>query len=258
VSDQEEPSDESAWIARLNAFQHREVAGFDPANGLSYWSGVVERFEAFVGPPPTPQAEQIRELVVPAYERIETAGRDNDLDGIIAAAEQLVRASEDVLALVGGEPVPPAPKAASPYRFELPAAAEVELASITNVTRKRIGSYGNQGVLLLSPGKLTFITRDNAACWQLALRDIDDLKRPRYGMGSLVTCTVGGAFYAFVFKGDAIDLPSLTAASGLALRFGGAAGGAIGIAGEVVAVSKMASRAKLGARWFALLGRSTA
>jgi hypothetical protein len=256
----EEPSDdEAAWIARLNAFQQREVGSFDPANGLSYWSGVVERFEAFVGPPPTPRAEQVRELVMPAYERIEVAGRANDLDGIISAAEQLVRASEDVLVLVGGTPEPPVVKAAAPaLGFDLPTAAEVQLASITTVTRKRFGSYGTQGVLLISPGKLTFITRERAACWQLALRDIDDLKRPRYGMGSLVTCTVGGAFYAFVFKGDAIDLASLTAASGLALRFGGAAGGAVGIVGDAIAVSQMADRAQLGAKWFALLGRSAA
>jgi hypothetical protein len=82
--------------------QQREIAGLDPVRGLAYWSGVVARFDAFVGSPPTPLTEAIDQVVRPAHERFEVAARDDDQAEKVAAVEQLMHAGDQAIALATG------------------------------------------------------------------------------------------------------------------------------------------------------------
>ncbi len=137
--------------------------------------------------------------------------------------------------------------AASP--FDVPTRAEVRFASPAIVKRRKM-SYGKPGVLMLTAGRLTFVTVDPTTSWQVAVGDVTRLRRPWYGMGSYLTCEISGTYCAFAFGRRGPDLGALTSASGLAIRYGGAVGAGAGLAGDAIALSSIADGARLGGAWF--------
>jgi hypothetical protein len=130
----------------------------------------------------------------------------------------------------------------------------VRLSSWVTVKRtKRMygqGAYGTRGILALTDTKLVFLAGGQTQ-WELDRTEIDNLKRPRWAIGSYLTFEVNGAFYGVAFGGK--GLPSLVSGSDLAIRFGGTAGAGAGALGDAVAVAGMHSTAKLTRRWFDLL-----
>jgi hypothetical protein len=130
----------------------------------------------------------------------------------------------------------------------------VRLSSWVTVKRtKRMygqGAYGTRGILALTDTKLVFLAGGQTQ-WELDRTKIDNLKRPRWAIGSYLTFEVNGAFYGVAFGGK--GLPSLVSGSDLAIRFGGTAGAGAGALGDAVAVAGMHSTAKLTRRWFDLL-----
>jgi hypothetical protein len=133
-------------------------------------------------------------------------------------------------------------------------AETVRLSAWVTVKRtKRMygqGAYGTRGILALTDTKLVFLAGGQTQ-WELDRATIDNLKRPRWAMGSYLTFEVNGAFYGVAFGGK--GLPSLVSGSDLAIRFGGAAGAGAGALGDAVAVAGMHGTAKLTQRWFDLL-----
>jgi hypothetical protein len=259
---------ESTWIDKLNAFTGAELKGYGAAGSFGYWRGVTERFGAVVGAAPSERTEPIHGLMVEGCEKFEAAARDGSQSEMEAGGVLFVEAADRLTALVaewkgGAAPAPTAPSAAaigssaagargSRLSFDPPAASEVTFASPAIVKRRKM-SYGKPGVLMLSADRLTFVTADAATSWQVPVAGISRLKKPWYGMGSYVTCTVAGAYYAFAFGRRGPSLAGITSASGLAVRFGGAAGVGAGIAGDAIAVSAIVSGAHLGGQWFGLL-----
>jgi hypothetical protein len=137
--------------------------------------------------------------------------------------------------------------------FDLPPSGQVRFASGAIVKRKKM-SYGKPGVLMLSADRLTFVTATASTSWDIPLDRISRLKKPWYGMSSYLTCEADGAYCAFAFGRRGMNLAGITSASGLAIRFGGAAGVGLGVAGDAVAVSAIVDGARLGGEWFRLLG----
>ena len=111
------------------------------------------------------------------------------------------------------------------------------------------GAYGTRGILALTDTKLVFLTGGQTQ-WELDRATIDNLKRPRWAIGSYLTFEVNGAFYGVAFGGK--GLPSLVSGSDLAIRVAAAGAGA-GALGDAVAVAGMHSTTKLTQRWFDLL-----
>lgn len=136
--------------------------------------------------------------------------------------------------------------------FEVPTPAEVTFASPA-IVKRRTMSYGKPGALLLSAGRLTFLTADPATSWQVPVADIARLRRPWYGMGSYLTFRVSGAYYAFAFGRRGLDLGRITSVSGLAIRYGGGVGTGVGLVGDAIALSALADGARLGGEWFTRL-----
>jgi hypothetical protein len=130
-----------------------------------------------------------------------------------------------------------------PSSFAAPSAKDVRFASAAIVKRRKT-SYGKNGILLLTDDNLTFVTADPALRWQVARSDIAHLKKPWYGMGSYLTFTVKGAYYALAF-GRGGPGP-------------GIAGAGPGVVGDIVAISALAKGAGLGARWFSFLSQKAA
>jgi hypothetical protein len=150
----------------------------------------------------------------------------------------------------GSAPSPAAPQ----LPFTLPPAGEVTFASAAIVKRRRL-SYGKNGILELAGTRLLFVTGNPSTSWELALTDIEHLKKPWYGLGSYLTFDVAGSYYALAFGRRGPDLASITGASDLAIRYGGTAGTVAGLSGDAVAMAELAAGAALGNAWFAHLGK---
>ena len=132
---------------------------------------------------------------------------------------------------------------------------EVKFASFVKVSRKRFGEYGTPGVLALTADKLIFMTSKPSKRWEIARSSVTGVKRPWWGMGSLVTFNASAAYYALAFgKGGPV---ALTSASDVAVRFGGAMGVQASIVGDALAVAQMRATAKVGREWFELLSART-
>jgi oligopeptide/dipeptide ABC transporter ATP-binding protein len=136
-----------------------------------------------------------------------------------------------------------------------PDVAEVRLASPATVRRSRRfygkGAYGTRGVLALSDDKLSF-TASGSIQWEIERTAITALRRPWYGMGSYITFEVNGEPYALAF-GARRGIAELGSASDLAAEYGGGAGAAGGLIGDVIAVALSRRAARLGRQWFGLL-----
>lgn len=133
---------------------------------------------------------------------------------------------------------------------------EVKFASFVKVSRKRFGEYGTPGVLALTAAdKLIFMTSKPSKRWEIARSSVASVKRPWWGMGSLVTFSASGAYYALAFsRGGPV---ALTSASDVTIRFGGAIGTQAGIVADALAVAQMRATAKVGRQWFELLSART-
>jgi hypothetical protein len=151
--------------------------------------------------------------------------------------------------------MPPMGDASLP--FELPSPDEVRFASGAIVKRRK-RSYGKNGILLLADGRLVFVTNDAGSCWEIALSDIDRLRKPWYGMGSYLTFEVKGEYYALAFGRGGIDAATVASASSLAAQWGGTVGAGASFAGDAVVLSKLASSANLGKQWFSQLDKGSA
>ena len=80
----------------------------------------------------------------------------------------------------------------------------VRLASWVTVKRtKRMygqGAYGTRGILALTDTKLVFLAGGQTQ-WELERAAIENLKRPRWAIGSYLTFEVNDAFYGLAFGG---------------------------------------------------------
>jgi peptide/nickel transport system ATP-binding protein len=135
---------------------------------------------------------------------------------------------------------------------------EVRFASWATVSRGRRvcgrGAYRTRGVLALSDERLVF-TASGAIQWEIERTAIAAVRRRWYGMGSYIIFEVNGDRYALAF-GARRGTVALASASELAADYGGAAGAAGGLIGDVIALARIRRAARLGRQWFDLLSDS--
>jgi hypothetical protein len=241
---------EEAWVERLVTFNEAEVVAARKDSSLAHWNGIVSRFEASVGPAPTERTQSVYQLAMVAWEKFESAAANDSSDELQEGGKLLAVAGEQLLA-VNAE-VTRERRPSSPLGFDVPAASEVRYASEAIVKRTK-SSYGKNGLLLLTADRLVFLTGEAATSWSLPLSAIAHLKKPWYGMGSYLTFDVNGAYYACAFGRKSGQLASISSSSGLAIRYGGAAGVAAGVAGDAVAISVISKGAAIGKQWYSLL-----
>jgi hypothetical protein len=233
------PDAEAAWLEKTVNFISTELAGRSKA-GPAYWEGGVARLEGSVGEAPTARMEEVYQLMVAALEKFESGASGGD-PGSEKEGEKLLSIAGEKLKAMSAQV--PRSGQVLPSSFATPSAKDVRFASAAIVKRRKT-SYGKNGILLLTDGNLTFVTADPALRWEVARSDIAHLKKPWYGMGSYLTFSVKGAYYALAF-GRGGPGP-------------GFAGAGLGLAGDVLAISALAKGAGLGSRWFSLLNQRAA
>ncbi len=138
------------------------------------------------------------------------------------------------------------PDSGNPLPFDLPGERELKLASPATVKRRKT-SYGDAGILMLTTDRLVFVTDKLEKCWSLQRSEIARIKRPWYGMGTYVTFTGRGEYYALAFAEDAVDTSRISSIPD-------ALGDSAATAGlQAVAVAKGFRAASTGGEWYAAL-----
>jgi hypothetical protein len=231
---------EEEWLEKIVEFNANEVNAAREDGTLGHWRGVVSRYEASVGPPPTERIEAVHRLVLVAFEKFDSAAAKDDKEAMEEGATLFASAGEKLAAVtaeVSRSAEPHAPR----FPFEVPEAGEVTFASDAIVKRTK-KSYGTNGLLLLTRDNLVFLTTEVANSWSIPLPEITKVRKPWYGMGSYLTIDVKGAYYAFAFG----QRPARSVAGSLA---------GFGVAGNAIVASAMYKGAKLGSEWCSRLQR---